>query len=262
MSAIITKPEQPLAQVTQQSALLAIIARAAADPEVNIDKMERLLVMQQGIVDREAKVAFNAALNRAQAEMTTIANDASNPQTRSRYASYAQLDRAVRPIYTRNGFALSFNEGTADKPDHVRVVCKMSHRDGHTEPYHADMPCDGVGMKGNANMTKTHATGAAKAYGKRYILKDIFNLATAEGDTDGNAPKAEEEEKPPADYDRWQADVRAIADEGTARLQDLWKRSPNDIRMFTVKYRVTWWDEMKAVAAKVDQKAAKAGEVA
>jgi hypothetical protein len=218
--------------------------------------MERLLLMQQGIVDREAKVAFNAALNRAQAEMTPISNDASNPETRSRYASYAQLDRAVRPIYTRHGFALSFNEGVTDKPDHVRVLCSLTHRDGHTEPYHADMPCDGKGMKGNPNMTKTHATGAAKAYGKRYLLKDIFNLATGEGDVDGNAPKDEEEAKAPDDYDRWQADVRAIADEGTARLQDLWKRSPNDIRMFTVKFRMTWWEEMKAIAGKVSHKAA------
>jgi hypothetical protein len=251
MSTVITKAANPLQPVTQQSALLAIIARAAADPEVNIDKMERLLIMQQGIVDREAKVAFNDALNRAQAEMSPIANDASNPETRSRYASYAQLDRAVRPIYTRHGFALSFNEGVTDKPDHVRVLCKLTHRDGHTEPYQTDMPCDGKGMKGNPNMTKTHAVGAAKQYGKRYLLKDIFNLATGEGDTDGNMPKAEEEAKAPDDYDRWQADVRAIADEGTARLQDLWKRSPNDIRVFTVKFRMTWWEEMKAIAAKV-----------
>lgn len=251
MSAIV-KQEGPQ-QVTEQSALLAVIARAAADPEVNIDKMERLLIMQQSIIDRDAKTAFFDAFNRAQAEMTPIAADASNPQTRSLYASYAQLDRAIRPIYTRHGFALSFDEGTAEKPDHVRVLCEVTHRGGHSKPYHADMPTEGVGLKGNANMTKTHATGSAKSYGKRYLLKDIWNLAVGEDDRDGNAAPAEEAQ-PPADFERWQADVRAVADEGTARLQELWKRSPNDIRMFTVKSRMAWWDEMKGIAAKAAQK--------
>ena len=45
----------------------------------------------------EAEQAFNEAMTRAQAEMRPVARDANNPQTRSKYASYVALDRALRP---------------------------------------------------------------------------------------------------------------------------------------------------------------------
>jgi hypothetical protein len=47
------------------------------------------------------------------------------------------------------------------------------------------MPADGKGARGNDVMTKTHATGAAITYGKRYLLGMIFNLAVTRDD-DGN----------------------------------------------------------------------------
>ncbi len=187
MSAIV-KPENPLQPVTQSAAFLAMIARANDNPEFDVAKMERLLVMYEKVMDGDKETAFNAAMAAAQADMGRVSADATNPQTRSKYASYAKLDEAVRPIYTRHGFALSFDEGTSDKPDYVRVLCYVTHKAGHKATYHADMPTDTQGLKGNANMTKTHATGSAKSYGKRYLLKDIFNIAVGEGDTDGNAP--------------------------------------------------------------------------
>jgi hypothetical protein len=50
-----------------------------------------------------------------------------------------------------------------------------------------DMPSDGKGAKGGDVMTKTHATATADSYAKRYLIKDIFNIAIGEYDTDGNA---------------------------------------------------------------------------
>ena len=49
------------------------------------------------------------------------------------------------------------------------------------------MPADGKGAKGGEVMTKTHAMGAATAYGMRYLLKMIWNVAVGEDDTDGNS---------------------------------------------------------------------------
>ena len=167
--------------------IVAVIERAAMNPDVDIEKMERLLVMQERIMARNAETAFNGAMSSAQAEMRPVATDASNPQTRSRYASYSALDKAMRPIYTRHGFALSFDTGDGAPADWVRVVCYVSHRDGHSKAYHADMPADGKGAKGGDVMTKTHAAGSAMSYGMRYLLKMIFNVAVGEDDDDGNA---------------------------------------------------------------------------
>lgn len=175
----------PPAVYNEADSLMAVIARAASDPAVDISKLERIIAMHNGVVARQNEHAFNDAMTAAQSEMRRIAADSNNPQTKSRYASYAALDRAIRPIYTKHGFGLSFNTGEGAAPDYVRVICDVTNR-GHTRHYHIDMPADGKGAKGGDVMTKTHATGSAVTYGRRYLLAMIFNLAVGEDD-DGNA---------------------------------------------------------------------------
>jgi ERF superfamily len=203
MSAVTKTEAQSPAVADYSASLLEVISKAARDPNVDIDKMERLLQMQERVSARDAEVAFNQALNAAQSEMGTVGANASNPQTRSRYATFDKLDRVLRPIYTHHGFSLSFDEGDSPKPEHVRVLCYVSHTGGHTRTYHRDMPADGKGAKGGDVMTKTHAAGAAGSYGARYLLKGIFNVAVGEDDDDGNAA------------------VGAINDDELARLQQL-----------------------------------------
>jgi len=187
------KPDQALAVQQQgsvalqpEASLIQTIAAAARDPQVDIVKMERLWEMHERMKNRSDEEAFNAAMNLAQSEMSPVATDANNPQTRSRYATYAKLDSALRPIYTRHGFSLSFDTGEGAPEGFVRVLAYASHRGGHTRTYHCDMPADGKGAKGGDVMTKTHATGSANSYGMRYLLKMIFNVAVGETDDDGN----------------------------------------------------------------------------
>src|SRR2546430_8064708 len=75
--------------VSESTALIQVIERAARDPDIDIDKMERLLAMQERIIARDAEARFNAAMTAAQAEMGRISADATNPETHSKYASYA-----------------------------------------------------------------------------------------------------------------------------------------------------------------------------
>ena len=179
------EPESvPVAQ-SEASAFVSMIERAARDPAVDMDKLERLLAMKERQETRIADQAFAEAMTKAQSEMRAVATDANNPQTRSRYASYMALDRATRPIYTRHGFALSFNTDVGPTPDILIVGCSVMHSGGYTRHYSVPMPSDGKGAKGGDVMTKTHATGAAMTYGQRYLLKMIFNIAVGE-DTDGN----------------------------------------------------------------------------
>ncbi|MBN9410866.1 MAG: ERF family protein [Burkholderiales bacterium] len=186
MNAVVERPPEALAVRTESATLTQAIIAAANDPTVNVEKMERLLSMHERIAARDAEQQFNAAMVAAQSGMGRVSADAVNPQTRSRYATYAQLDRTLRPVYTANGFSLSFNAGTDGPEGYVRVVCYVSHSAGHTRTYQCDMPADGKGAKGNDVMTKTHASGSAMSYGMRYLLKLIFNVAIGEDDDDGN----------------------------------------------------------------------------
>lgn len=170
--------------------IMHLISRLASDPTIDIDRVERFMEMHERVKARDSYQAFADAMSAAQSEMGPVAADQNNSQTKSRYASYAALDRAVRPIYVKHGFALSFNTDPDAPADHLRLRCKVTHRDGHCEPYQVDMPADGKGAKGGDVMTKTHAAGSAMSYGQRYLLKMIFNLAVGEDDDGQKAGKA------------------------------------------------------------------------
>lgn len=185
MNAVAQVKETPVSNVIAAAGLLDVISRAASDPNMDVDKLERLLAMHERITARDAEQAFNEAMSTAQAELRPVSADATNPQTRSKYATYGALDKAVRPIYTRHGFSLSFSQADGAPDSHVRVQCRIGHSGGHTRIEHVDMPADGKGAKGNDVMTKTHATGSAFSYGQRYLLKLLFNISIGEDD-DGN----------------------------------------------------------------------------
>lgn len=170
----------------EPATIMQAITRAASDPSVDVDKLERMMALYERMQAKSAEQQFNEALSAAQQEVGRVAADANNRQTSSRYATYAALDRALRPVYTQHGFALSFDTGDGAPADCVRVVCYVSHRGGHTRTYRMDMPADGKGAKGGDVMTKTHAAASAMSYGMRYLLKAIFNIAIGEDDDDGN----------------------------------------------------------------------------
>jgi len=182
MASLATMPPHDISITPSPMQLIQSAIAAGA----SIDTIERLTRLQREMMEYDAKVAFDGALHRAQSEMKRIGTDATNPQTKSRYASYAKLDGALRPIYSREGFSVSFDTADPPMPDMVRVVAYVSHEQGHTRRYQLDMPADGKGAKGGDVMTKTHATGAAMSYGMRYLLKMIFNVAVGESDDDGN----------------------------------------------------------------------------
>jgi hypothetical protein len=193
VASAVEKIEGPVSHLpapqSEASAVLHMIERAARDPAIDIDKLQQLMAMRERIEARTAEADFDKALTAAQAGMGRVRTDSNNPQTKSRYASYGALDAAMRPVYTGNGFALSFNtENPAAET--VRVICRVSHQSGHSRTYQIDMPADGKGAKGGDVMTKTHATGSAVSYGMRYLLKMIFNIAVSDKDDDGNAAAA------------------------------------------------------------------------
>jgi hypothetical protein len=178
----------------------------------------------------------------AQGDMRQVATDANNPQTRSRYATYAAIDAALRPVYTQHGFSISF--GTGDAPEgYVRVVAYVSHVGGHTRQYKADMPADGKGAKGGDVMTKTHAFGAGTSYGMRYLLKMIFNVAIGEYDLDGNDPAPSWEV--PA---KLLEDARSAAGKGTGEYRAFFSMLTRDQRNALLPEH----ESLKAAAAAAD----------
>lgn len=182
-TAIAPREEAPVQSET--AAIIQVIERAALNPDIDVEKMERLLAMQERVIARQAEQAFNEAMQAAKVEMPQVLRDAENSQTNSRYARLETVAKAVDPVITRHGFVPSFGTDVSQMEGHYRVTCALSHIGGHTRNYHVDVPSDGVGMKGTPNKTQTHAFGSTLSYGRRYLKLLIFDIATT--DDDGNA---------------------------------------------------------------------------
>lgn len=170
------EPEQPTA-----TAIIQVIERAASNPQVDIDKMERLLQMQERILDRNAKAAYTAALAELQTKLPVITERGEikvNNKVQSRYALWEDVNDTIKPLLAEYGFALSFRIGK-DGND-ITVTGVLSHRDGHSEETTISLPADTSGSK-NA----VQARASSISYGKRYTAFALLNITSRGEDDDG-----------------------------------------------------------------------------
>lgn len=211
--------DAPVVAAANATSLLQAITNAASNPQTDIEKMERLFTMHQKMVATEAEAAFNAAMARAQARITPVANNAANLQTNSRYAKLAAINTAITPIYTAEGLSISFDSGDSPIAGYQRTIAIVAHSAGHSRQYHLDLPLDDVGAKGAVNKTKVHATGSTTSYSRRYLVCMIFNVTT-EDDDDGNG--ANGTTLPEGVIADFEAAIDALIDEPSATA--LWKK--------------------------------------
>ncbi len=164
------------------SAIIQVIERAARDPSVDIERMERLLAMHERLVAGQSKTAYMAALSRLQPKLPivqergSILNKAGGVQ--SRYAFWEDIIGIITPILASEGFSLSFRIGNAN--ERVQVTGVLAHAQGHSEETPIDLPAD---ISGNKNAVQ--AVASSVSYGKRYTAGALLNLRTGEIDDDG-----------------------------------------------------------------------------
>jgi hypothetical protein len=185
----LTKVEAAPASNDVSQVASAIVAMAQ-NPELDIEKMERLMAMRQEMEASQAKREFAQSMAAAQAEIEPVARDRRNTQTNSNYATLEAIAKAVKPITARHGFSLSFDTLQTENTNMLRVSCDISHSGGHTKTFTAEIPIDAAGMAGKVNKTPTHAFGSTMSYARRYLTMMAFDIAT--DDDDGNGAHAPE----------------------------------------------------------------------
>lgn len=145
------------------------------------------LILEQMRVQRdyEDKAAFQAALRRIQDKLKKIPKRGWNPDTKSWYPRATDVDEALNELLKEEQMTLSFEPRPSEKLEEVLIVGTLS-LGAYSKEYVLPMPADGKGAKGGGVMSRTHATGSAITYGKRYLKDMIFNLSFLEHDDDGN----------------------------------------------------------------------------
>lgn len=171
--------EQPV--VTDSAAIIQVIERAARDPNVDVEKMERLYAMAEKAAARQAEQAFNAALAAMQPTLPVI--EQKGKTDKAAYAKWEDINDAIRPMLHEHGFALSFRVNRTDQM--VSITGVLRHVAGHHDETTLDLPVDTSGSK-NA----VQAVGSSVSYGKRYTAIALLNITSRDPkdrDDDGQA---------------------------------------------------------------------------
>lgn len=180
------------AALTSDEGFLALVERVATNPDLAktaTETIRALLEMRERTFAQERESAYNRAILECQMEMVPIARDAENKDNKSKYAKLETVDRAIRPIYTRHGFALSFSTLQPVLPGNVRVTCAVRHIGGHVAHYEFEAASDWHGPKGSPNKTPIQGHCSATTVLRRYLTTLIFNLVFLDDDRDGQKPE-------------------------------------------------------------------------
>lgn len=200
MTNAVTKVEPSRELATDNvSPMFAMIERAARDPSVDIDKLERLMQMKERADAQTARAAFDAAMADMQPELPAI-GERGNAAGRYTYALWEDINTAIKPILTRHGFALTFR---TDFTSGIAVTGVLSHRAGHREETSITLPADPSG-----NKNAVQAVASSVSYGKRYTAGALLNLTSHGEDDDAYSAHVQPDNKA---LD-WIATADAIAD--------------------------------------------------
>lgn len=208
------------------SSLMAIIARAANDPQMDVSKLQALLAVKKEWEADEARKAFVAAMAEFKKNAPTITK---NKHVRHNDFWHATLDHVCERVVGALGeYGLAHRWEVEQKGDAIKVTCILTHVAGHSERVSLESAADTSGSK-----NKVQAVGSTVTYLQRYTLLSATGLAAGGTDNDGrgdDTPAAE-----PADP--WTDELRdAAADAaGDGKYAEWWKQQSAQFRNAAVR---------------------------
>lgn len=163
--------------------LMNFVAQALTDPRVDVAKLDALLRMQREVEADDARRQFTAALHAAQAEMPRVQKngrvDLGTGKGGYDFATWEDMDRALRPIMARHGFSLAFDMAMKEGGGAI-VTGTLQHVAGHSKA--ASIP---LALDAGAGRNNLQAMGSTLSYGKRYVAEMLFNIVREGRDDDG-----------------------------------------------------------------------------
>ncbi len=161
-------------------AMLLMIDRVCSDPSFDVSKMEKLVEMRNAELARVAEINFNNDFASMQAELPVIPCNGRG-HNNSKYALKADMVNLTKPFLQKYGFSLSFT--TSQESGYITTKATLRHKDGHSISTELKLKDDNSGSK-----NVVQAIGSSQAYGERYTMKGILNLAISDdiADDDGN----------------------------------------------------------------------------
>lgn len=239
------------------------LLRMALERDLPIDKLEKLMELQERYEANEARKAYVLAMSEFKARDCPVIVKDKSVQFKNVCYKHATLANVVEQCVAglaKHGF---HHEWDVDQSTNIRVTCRITHRLGHHEDKSLVAAADNSGTK-NA----IQAIASTVTYLERYTLLMALGLAPAEDD-DGQASApaqsapAQDASLPPraaravAVWQRYlgseaqfamqrfvAADAADWGDDHYAKLQAAWSvvrehETPQD-KAAALKHRIDW----------------------
>lgn len=181
---LIEQPEPTEARVPVATKTPADLLALAVQQNADLDKLERLMALQERWEASQAKKAYDEAFAAFKADAVKVIKSRTvdaGPLSGKKYAELYAVVNAVTPALSAHGLSSSWKL-TKDDKDWIEVTCYLKHTAGHTESVSMGGPPDAGGAK-NA----IQARASTVSYLERYTLKAILGVSEQEDDDDGNS---------------------------------------------------------------------------
>lgn len=157
----------------------AEMIRMAVSNGADLEKMEKLLSLQERWDANEARKAYHKAMSEFKENPPKINKDKTVKYKDVKYnhASLANVVEKITKELSKHGLSASWR---TQQNGSISVTCKITHAMGHSEETTLSAPADLTGSK-NA----IQAIGSTISYLERYSLLAVLGLATYEQDDDG-----------------------------------------------------------------------------
>lgn len=165
------------AEVPQRQEPMDLLRMAVQQGNVDVNTLERLMVVRKEVLAETAKREFFDALAAFQSECPIILRTRAGHENRYNYAPLERIVKEVTPYLTKHGF--SHQEDAVVDEKWVEAIVTVTHRGGHMEQKRFKVPAES-----KAGMSPQQKYGAAMTYATRYAFCAAFGIRTADKDTD------------------------------------------------------------------------------
>ena len=160
----------------------------AIESGIDIDKIEKMLVLQERWEANEAKKAYHLAMAKFKANPPEIEKDKrvsyemTGGGTKSyNHASLANVTGKINSALSVQGLSATWDTAQGEG-GRITVTCRITHEKGHSESTKLAASPDDSGKKNSIQ-----AIGSTISYLERYTLLALTGLATHDMDNDGQA---------------------------------------------------------------------------
>ena len=166
-------------------------------------------------------------LPKALASVEAASKDKFNPAFKSKYADFASVKEAIRPI---EAHGMWFRQVAHDHESGVVVETLYVHPTGELSAGKVFVP---------VNKRDAHGYGSAQTYARRYGLQMAFGLSTEDDDGNGAATALNKAHDPIAQSPR-------INEAQFATLTTMIEQSGADARKFCINYKISAVNQLPA----------------